>query len=316
LEIIVNDEKIDFTLEDENCLGEVVTALESWLSKSNLVVTSITLGSRNLNRHDQDLTEEPEEQWQGMPLDQIERIVITAKLLKEIQFSNIQAVLTYLDLLKVALEKQDKRYLDDLLTGREDTFKLLNMLYRPSSNPIAGQEIKDLENLLSGSSRDTILAWPIGVQTRALGIISKLIELLSSRLEEIKNPLAVLSSATRELEGTATNIREVSVLLQTGQEQTAMAMIIGFADLSQTLLRVLSNLEETSTISLKKLKIGEESAGRFFADFNGILRELIGAFDTKDTVLIGDLLEYEVAPRIELFLNFLNEVQNIQSRRP
>jgi hypothetical protein len=74
-------------------------------------------------------------------------------------------------------------------------------------------------------------------------------------------------------------------------------------------------LEESSHISLKKLKIGEERANGFFADFNGILRELLGAFDTKDTVLIGDLLEYEVAPRIELFLSFLREVQNSQSKK-
>ena len=171
-------------------------------------------------------------------------------------------------------------------------------------------------SLLEGASAETILAWPDGVRKRSLDIIEVLEGMLSERLDEMTNPFTVLASSIKELELTSNEIKEVSVLLQTGQEQKAMAAIIEFADLSQRLLRILSSLEESSHISLKELKIGEERASSFFADFNGILREVLGAFDTRDTVLIGDLLEYEVAPRIELFLSFLREVQNSQSKKP
>ena len=43
----------------------------------------------------------------------------------------------------------------------------------------------------------------------------------------------------------------------------------------------------------------EEPLERFFSDLNRILTELIEAFEAKDSVLIGDLLEYEVTPRLE-----------------
>ena len=36
-----------------------------------------------------------------------------------------------------------------------------------------------------------------------------------------------------------------------------------------------------------------------------VLRELVAAFDAKDSVLIGDLLEYEVAPRVERLMPLL-----------
>ena len=316
MEIVVNNEKIDFTLENERTLGEVIAAVEAWLNKSNLVAASINLDLRDSDKQERDLIEEPEENWSGTPIGRIERLVITARLVMEIQFSNIQTVLSYLDLLKSAVEKRDQSKIEDLLQGREDTFKSLNLIYTSSLNPSSFQEINDLRSLLEGANAETILAWPDGMRKRALDIIEVLDGMLSTRLDEMINPFTVLASSIKELELASNEIKDVSVLLQTGQEQKAMAAIIEFADLSQRLLRVLSSLEESSHISLKELKIGEERASRFFADFNGILRELIGAFDTKDTVLIGDLLEYEVAPRIELFLNFLREVQNNQSKEP
>ncbi len=316
MQIVVNDEKIDFALENESSLGEVVTAVEAWLNKSNLIVTSINLGLRDSGKQERDLTEEPEENWAGTPLDGIDRLVITARLLKEVRFSNIQTGLSYLGLFKSAVENRDRLQLGDLLQGQEDTFKSLGIIFTSSLNPKSYQEVNDLESLLAGANAETILAWPDGVRKRALDIVDVLSGMLSVRLDEMTNPFAALDSSIKELELASNEIKEVSVLLQTGQDQKAMAVIIEFADLSQRLLRVLSNMEESSHISLNELKIGEESASSFFADFNGILRELLGAFDTKDTVLIGDLLEYEVAPRIELFLSFLKEVQSKQIEEP
>ena len=39
--------------------------------------------------------------------------------------------------------------------------------------------------------------------------------------------------------------------------------------------------------------------GKLLAEFNPVLKELVAAFGTKDSVLIGDLLEYEIAPRMQ-----------------
>jgi hypothetical protein len=35
------------------------------------------------------------------------------------------------------------------------------------------------------------------------------------------------------------------------------------------------------------------------SELNPVLRDLVAAFDARDSVLIGDLLEYEIAPRME-----------------
>ena len=57
-----------------------------------------------------------------------------------------------------------------------------------------------------------------------------------------------------------------------------------------------------------KAKILDLPFDEFYKDFNSILLELTNAFGAGDSVLIGDLLEYEIAPRLDGLLFFLNEL--------
>ncbi len=315
MEILVNNEKLDFALEKEKTLGEVITAVEAWLSKSNLVIASLQLAHKGAEEKI-DLTDDIEGNWFSTPLDDIERIVIKARLLEELQLTNIETVMIYLDMLKSAIEKRDSSTLDDLLLGEENTLKSLKIIFPSSLKPDYFHEAADLERLLAGADAKTILDWPDGVTKKALKILESLVEMLSVRRNELTNPFDVLATSIVELERTSEELKEASVLLQTGQEQKAMATIVRFADISQRILRIISSLDESSQISLKGIQINGDSVSGFFSDFNRILRELLGAFDTKDTVLIGDLLEYEVTPRLELLLGFLRDVQKNQSETP
>ena len=45
----------------------------------------------------------------------------------------------------------------------------------------------------------------------------------------------------------------------------------------------------------------------FCRELNAVLGELIEAFQARDSVLIGDLMEYEMAPRLQTLRAFLNE---------
>jgi hypothetical protein len=80
---------------------------------------------------------------------------------------------------------------------------------------------------------------------------------------------------------------EVSVLLQTGRDKAAMEIVIAFADVVQSLLGPLPFLPP------------DANRGRLLGELTPFLRDLVSAFDAKDSVFIGDLLEYEITPRIE-----------------
>ncbi len=62
-------------------------------------------------------------------------------------------------------------------------------------------------------------------------------------------------------------------------------------------------------VNINELKIGNKSSKEFYEELNSNLKELIEAFKTNDSVLIGDLLEYEIAPRIEMLIALAREIQ-------
>ena len=130
---------------------------------------------------------------------------------------------------------------------------------------------------------------------------------LQGRIKEYTTPLESLKETASELKCSALEIGEVSLLLQTGKDNKAMEYIIRFSELTEKASRLLTHLQDTGDISLEKEKIGEDaSIIDFFKSLNAKLNELINAFMVKDMVLIGDLLEYEIAPRLEQLVSFID----------
>ena len=56
----------------------------------------------------------------------------------------------------------------------------------------------------------------------------------------------------------------------------------------------------------RDLRIDNQTIQEFYDNFNGVLRELMTAFEHKDSVLIGDLAEYEIRPRMAVFFKAID----------
>jgi hypothetical protein len=108
----------------------------------------------------------------------------------------------------------------------------------------------------------------------------------SCRLRETMETYAALQALAPELAALEEKIGEVSVLLQSGKDRQAMETVTRFTDLIEA---AVAALQRTGNA-------GE--AAELFSDLNPRLREILGAFDAKDFILVGDLFEYEVAPRL------------------
>jgi len=92
-------------------------------------------------------------------------------------------------------------------------------------------------------------------------------------------------------------LEEVPVLLQTGKDIKVMEIINLFSSDLKNLYQILPLLSITGLPSC-----GPEVNGILLTDYpaelSPILKELMGALENKDTILVGDLSEYELAPRI------------------
>jgi hypothetical protein len=146
----------------------------------------------------------------------------------------------------------------------------------------------------------------------------KLDKLFAKKIAEIgKIELTTLSGAEileslRNL-GTRFNacvplLREIPIELQTGKDLAVLETINGFSVALQSLYQILPLVSLTGMAGDDAVIDGIPLKS-FPAQLAPVLGELLAALENKDTVLVGDLSEYELAPKIEILGAYLSAVK-------
>jgi len=124
--------------------------------------------------------------------------------------------------------------------------------------------------------------------------------LFGERLHEIRDPQRAMRSAENLFNALKPDLAEVPVRIQTGRDAEAMRTMVLVVELINKTVRILPDFARQFD-EAGGMMIGDKNIQEFYDDFNSVLRELMGAFEHKDSVLIGDLAEYEILPRMNLF---------------
>jgi hypothetical protein len=119
-------------------------------------------------------------------------------------------------------------------------------------------------------------------------------------MAELNDPVAEMRAAAVLFESRSRELADLPVLLQTGRDGEAMKTVLYFIEVFNKVIRVMPELAGAG-VDTGVLRIGGSSVAQFYGEFNGILRELTDAFEHKDAILIGDLAEYEILPRMRTF---------------
>jgi hypothetical protein len=287
VEIQINNQNLDFTIEHDETLGQVVKDIETWLEGSDLVLYSV--------KHDnRELLAMPYEQWALTPHSQVGTLDVTVKHAHELAVLNLQTILEYLDMLKQSIAASNSDRLEELLPGYSALIESLQKHF-PASQPL----LQTLVTLFEKSQAKQVLAWPEEKRQQALKLIDLISARVSFRLQELQDPKAALKSLSGALAVCIEDVSEISILLQTGKDRQAMDTIVRFSELSQSLVRLVASIFPDNS---------NEDLETFYEELNGVLSELLEAFDAKDSVLIGDLMEYEIAPRLERLRKLLQEL--------
>jgi hypothetical protein len=287
VEIQINNQNLDFTIEHDETLGQVVKDIETWLEGSDLVLYSV--------KHDnRELLAMPYEQWGPTPHSQVGTLDVTVKHAHELAALNLQTILEYLDMLKQSIAASNRDRLEELLPGYSALIESLQKHF-PASQPL----LQALVTLFEKSQAKQVLAWPEEKRQQALKLIDLISARVSFRLQELQDPKAALKTLSGALAVCIEDVSEISILLQTGKDRQAMDTIVRFSELSQSLVRLVASIFPDNS---------NEDLETFYVELNGVLSELLEAFDAKDSVLIGDLMEYEIAPRLERLRKLLQEL--------
>ena len=143
---------------------------------------------------------------------------------------------------------------------------------------------------------DTIAAKPLGKDTKfEFSVVTK---------DSIQQAFTALSGLFDEL---SQKMEEVPVALQTGKNNEVSESIKKVADSIDQFCHIAA-LATLFPQDFNNTKINDMPFNDFFSDFSPILLDFEQALQNNDTVLIGDLSEYEICPRLKAISAALKNV--------
>jgi hypothetical protein len=267
MNITIDGKKADLTLENERTVGEVLAGLENWLSGSGyrlsgLEVDGETADSASLDR------------FFNRELSAVETLDIKTSSWAEQAAQSVVSLHGALRSLgETAFQERGDLY-RGWEAGAEARFirEEIPELYLMAEKTFAGEGLSpgDLEKILE------------------------------ERLREFGNPRGELEASAPLVETLAQRLRDLPLDLQTGKDGRAAETMGLFSTLAEKLFR-LFKLLRIGGFFPENLNIDGSPIRQFIGDFDSAIQELITAYEGRDTVLVGDLAEYELAPRLLRF---------------
>ena len=185
----------------------------------------------------------------------------------EFSLENEKTIGDILNALEEQFEKNESTIIEITLNGKQVTAEEIDSL--------STREIQDSDSLSVTS-------------VCADGIIMSLKELAS------------------DFEPLCSDFEELPVLLQQNDNKRSFDIINKFAE-SFDILCHLTTLSSLFPAKFEGKLIAEKTLVDFLKDFSPILTDFEESLKNKDTVLTGDLAEYEIKPRLEAFISGITE---------
>lgn len=131
------------------------------------------------------------------------------------------------------------------------------------------------------------------------------LELSIITLGEIQEAIKAEAKEATEL---SEKIKSISVDFQSGKDKEAAALIASLADFLNTMCVTIKQTayfpDNFNTLQEDDAKAIES----FFSEITPILSDLQQAIESNDTVLMGDLAEYEISPRLAAIAESLEKI--------
>ncbi|MFP3041779.1 hypothetical protein LQZ19_08140 [Treponema primitia] len=267
MEITIDGKPADIVLEKEKTIGELLGGIGDWLAGSGYSLSGLSINGGLINAASiNDVFDRPLEGIKVLDIRTTGLPLLMAEALVDIQH--------------------------DITAYGNASFEDQRRIQREwEESPVASflaERIPDIFDHISRSFRGEGLA------------ASSLAALVDERLRELRDPRLELSGLEGLVEATAKRLEDLPLDIQTGKDSRAAETVQLFSNIAEKLFRLFSLLRLEGIIT-DTIIIDTVPFSAFIDDFSAALKELLAAYEVKDAVLVGDLAEYELAPRLRTF---------------
>ena len=193
----------------------------------------------------------------------------------------------YINGQKVDVQLEDEQTIGDVLKSFESTCE---------ENQAAVIGISVDGKQITADLFDAEASKPLGKDTK--------FEFSIVTVNDIKASFAKLSELFDEL---ASQMEGVPVALQSGKNKEVSTSIAKLADSIDQFCHI-ATLASLFPDTFTNSQLNGANIKDFFADFSPILKDFEDALQNNDTVMLGDLSEYEICPRLKEISKALKEM--------
>jgi len=274
MEIKINDMALDISLENENTLGEVLAGLEQWLSNSGHRISELKIDGKELSS--------------SMIEEAFKKDIKSVKTLDV--YTNVVAELSAASLLNLTEDIKEYEGLNF-----DEKSKYLEEWRKTVTAQFLSAEIPELYafccNVFSGGD--------VTPQ-----VLNSIVEEIQREVTDPKNEFINLEPVLDEI---CARLTDLPLDIQTGKDARAAQTMQIFSAVTEKIFRIFRQLNTQGYLSADEADAKEISDS--MSNFADILKELLEAYEKNDTVLVGDLTEYEASPKIkELYKAILENV--------
>ncbi|MEI6385308.1 MAG: hypothetical protein WCQ50_01650 [Spirochaetota bacterium] len=293
MQLRVNGEPIPLAFGGDDSIGQVLSRADEVLEQTGSVIVGLSLDGQNVDP----------ESFPTLRDRSISEAGIIDIIAQSSSDYRAKAIDLFLDLLAIgarAVKGEDElwaAFLDNVTEFVKD----LSGLFPADELSF----LKDFEDTLATSLGEGLP--PATAQRSAVALrIEGLGTFFRERLAELRDPVSETRRTASLYVAEAEELRELPVRLQTGKESEAMRTIVMFIEIFNKVIRLIPELRKRG-IDTDMIRIDDLGLEAFHVAFNEILRGFSKAIEDRDSVLIGDLAEYELAPRMGSLFSALKE---------
>ncbi|MDR2617632.1 MAG: hypothetical protein LBC62_02070 [Treponema sp.] len=273
MEILINSSPADITLENEKTIGDVLAGMEQWLAGSGNRLSGLLIDGKMISARE---------------LDGVFGLELKGLKTLDIRISSWQELAA--EALGV-LRETCNLYASASFEDRSGIYA-----YWESSPAAAflADRIPDMAAFAARTFQGE------GLAPGALGVLAE------ERLRELGDPAGETAAIEGLVSEIAARMEDLPLDIQTGKDARAAETMQLFSRIGEKLFRILFILR-LSRQGAEDFTVNGLHVREFMDDFNAALKELTAAYENRDSVLIGDLAEYEMAPRLIQFYSALKE---------
>ena len=264
MNIFINEKPANITLDTEKNLGDVISGLEQWVSSSGSRIKKIYLDDKEISLNELDAAF-------CTDVDAVKKLDVIVSPWREF-----------------AAEALEDLYQTCALYNKAAFDERKNIACEWEKSTAARFLISDIPDISCLASRS------LSGDGLSVSDFSALIE---ERLRELADPAGELDNSASKIELIAGRLEELPLDMQTGKDQRAAETIQLFSGIGEKLFRIFFVFKSEGLFP-ETFTIDGFSGKKFVEDFNSTLKELSSAYENRDTVLAGDIAEYELAPRL------------------